>query len=214
MKGNDTDGGQRRRGLLLATLLAGLAGMVDAIGFIRLQHLFVSYMSGNSTQFAVSVGRGRFDAAGQILVLIVLFVTGAAVGQLLAHVTGRRHLTAVLATVTMLLAVSALSDTAAGPLVMAMGALNAAMHRVGNINISLTFVTGSLVRFGQGLGDFVSARANGWEWAEQAVPWLGIVGGGILAGASYVCIGAAVDWMSVAAATGLLLSSIAIPAPE
>jgi hypothetical protein len=66
MKGDTSDGTQRRRGQLLATLLTGLAGMVDAIGFIRLQHLFVSYTSGNTTQFAVSIGRGQFDAAGQI----------------------------------------------------------------------------------------------------------------------------------------------------
>ena len=75
------------RGLVLAMMLAGLAGMVDAIGFIRLGHLFVSFMSGNSTQFAIAIGRGHFDEAGQILLLIVLFVIGAAGGQLLAHAT-------------------------------------------------------------------------------------------------------------------------------
>jgi uncharacterized membrane protein YoaK (UPF0700 family) len=77
-------GGERRRGLLLAVMLASLAGMVDAIGFLRLGHLFVSFMSGNSTQFAIAVGSGRFAGAGYILEIIVLFVAGAAGGQLLA----------------------------------------------------------------------------------------------------------------------------------
>jgi uncharacterized membrane protein YoaK (UPF0700 family) len=205
---------ERRRALLLATLLAGLAGMVDAIGFIRLRHLFVSYMSGNSTQLAVAVGRGNFDEAGSILVLIVLFVLGAAGGQLTAHVAGGRHLTAVLAAVALLLTAAAIFDTAPVPMVLAMGALNAAMHRAGNLPVSLTFVTGTLVRFGQGFGDFLAGRGSGWGWVEQALPWLGLVGGAILAGAAQVRIGAAVAWAPVGAAFLLFVWSLAIPPPE
>jgi uncharacterized membrane protein YoaK (UPF0700 family) len=205
---------KRRRGLFLAVLLAGLAGMVDAIGFMRLHHLFVSYMSGNSTQFAVAVGHGRFDEAGQILALIASFVVGAAAGRLLAHFTGPRHLTAVLAVVTLLLALAALFDRAPVPMVLAMGALNSAMHRAGNIRVSLTFVTGTLVRFGEGLADFIATRATGWDWLQQAVPWLGVVGGAILAAAADLQIGAAVGWMPVAAAAALFASSLFNPAPE
>jgi uncharacterized membrane protein YoaK (UPF0700 family) len=205
---------ERRRGLLLATLLAGLAGMVDAIGFIRLRHLFISYMSGNSTQFAVAVGRGHFAEAGSILILLALFVFGAAGGQLTAHATRRRHLTAVLAAVAVLLTAAAMFDTAPVPMVLAMGALNAAMHRAGNIPVSLTFVTGTLVRFGQGLGDFLAGRADGWSWAEQALPWAGIVAGAILAGAAHTRIGSAVAWLPVGAVCCLFVWSLAIPVPE
>jgi uncharacterized membrane protein YoaK (UPF0700 family) len=207
-------GADRRRGLALALLLTGLAGMVDAIGFIRLGHLFVSFMSGNSTQFAVALGRGRLAEAGPILVLIALFVVGAAGGQLIAHFTGRRHLTSVLATVAVLLAAAAVFHTAPVPMVLAMGSLNAAMHRAGNIPVSLTFVTGTLVRFGQGLGDLLAGHANGWGWAEQAVPWVGLVGGAVIAGAVYARIGSRVDWVSVGLAVALFLWSLAIPAPE
>lgn len=204
----------RRRGLLLATLLAGLAGMVDAIGFIRLGHLFVSYMSGNSTQFALALGRGHFSEARSILILIALFVGGAAGGQLIAHCTGRRHLSAILAVVAALLAVSAAFHAAPAPMVVAMGALNAAMHHAGNVPVSLTFVTGTLVRFGQGLGDALAGRAGGWGWVEQALPWLGLVAGAVLAGIAYVRVGSAVDWAPVAAAALLLIWSAIIPAPE
>ncbi len=203
----------RARGLLLAALLAGLAGMVDGIGFMRLGHLFVSYMSGNTTQMALAAGRLRLDEAGSILVLIGLFVAGAAGGQILAHLTGRRHLTAVLAIVTALLAASASLGTAPKPLVLAMGALNAAMHSAGNVRVNLTFVTGTLVRFGQGLGDLLVGRPQGWVWVEQAVPWLGMVGGAALAGALYVRIGSTVDWVPVGLAGALLLWSAAIPEP-
>jgi uncharacterized membrane protein YoaK (UPF0700 family) len=45
------------RGLVLAGWLAALAGIVDAIGYLHLGGLFVSYMSGNSTQLAVASGK-------------------------------------------------------------------------------------------------------------------------------------------------------------
>jgi hypothetical protein len=46
------------RGLVVATMLAALAGMVDVIGYLHLKGLFVSFMSGNSTQLAAALGRG------------------------------------------------------------------------------------------------------------------------------------------------------------
>ncbi len=204
----------RARDLLLAGLLAGLAGMVDAVGFVHLGHLFVSYMSGNSTQFAVALGRGRVGDAGSILWLIALFVAGAAGGQAIARFTGRRHLTCVLAAVAALLAAAALRGTAAAPMVLAMGALNAAMHRAGNVAVSLTYVTGTLVKFGQGLGDFLIGEASGWAWAAQALPWLGLVAGAVAAGAGYMRLGAGVVWLPVGMAGLLALWSLAIPDPQ
>jgi uncharacterized membrane protein YoaK (UPF0700 family) len=203
----------RTRGLALAACLAGLAGMVDGIGFLRLGHLFVSYMSGNSTQMALAAGRLRLDEARAILVLIGLFVLGAAGGQVLVHLSGRRHLTVVLAAVMALLAASAALGTATQPMVLAMGALNSAMHRAGNVSVNLTFVTGTLARFGQGLGDLMVGRPGGWVWAEQAVPWLGLVAGAALAGALYVRINSAVAWVPVGLAGALLIWSAIIPEP-
>lgn len=212
--GDRTARPRQARGLILAGLLAGLAGMVDAIGFLRLGHLFVSYMSGNSTQFAVELGRGRVTEAGAILWLIVLFVMGAAGGQIIAHFSGARHLTAVLGAVAVLLATAAIFGTAPELMVLAMGALNASMHRAGNVAVSLTFVTGTLVKFGQGLGDFLTGRGTGWAWLKQAVPWVGVIVGATAAGAGYSRIGAAVIWIPVAAACLLTLWSVAIPEPE
>ncbi len=82
-------GSERRRGLFLAVMLAALAGMVDAVGFLRLGKLFVSFMSGNTTQLAIAIGSGQFAGAGLILEIIVLFVAGAAAGQLIAHAAGQ-----------------------------------------------------------------------------------------------------------------------------
>ena len=63
---------------------------------------------------------------------------GAAAGQVLAEFTGERHLSWVLAGVTVLLTMAAILGTAPEPMVFAMGALNASMQRAGNIPVSVT----------------------------------------------------------------------------
>jgi uncharacterized membrane protein YoaK (UPF0700 family) len=202
------------RGLVLAGLLATLAGMVDVIGYLHLNGLFVSYMSGNSTQLAAALGQGNLAAAGTIAKLVALFVLGAAAGQALAGFTGDWHMSWVLAGVGLLLAIAALLATAPEPMVLAMGALNASMHRAGSIPVSLTFVTGALVRFGQGLGDFLTRRSGELKWLAQAVPWLGLITGATIGSAAFMRIGGAAIWVSVALAALLLACSAAIRQPD
>jgi uncharacterized membrane protein YoaK (UPF0700 family) len=202
------------RGLALAGLLAALAGMVDVIGYLHLHGLFVSYMSGNSTQLAAALGQGNLAAAGSIAKLVALFVLGATAGQVLAGVTGEWHMSWVLAGVTALLTLAALLAAAPEPMVFAMGALNASMHRAGSIPVSLTFVTGALVRFGQGLGEFLTRRSSELKWLAQAVPWLGLIAGATIGSAAFMRIGEAAIWVSVALAVLLLACSAAIRQPD
>jgi uncharacterized membrane protein YoaK (UPF0700 family) len=202
------------RTLVLAGALAALAGMVDAIGFLHLSGLFVSFMSGNSTQLGAALGQGELGTAGGIAKLVVLFVLGAAAGQVLGKFTGESRMTWVLASVTVLLAISALSGTASEPMVFAMGTLNSSMHRAGDIPVSLTFVTGVLVRFGQGLGDCLMRRSTDWKWLAQVVPWLGLIAGATVGSAAFMRIGEAAIWVSVALAALLLACSTAIRQPD
>jgi uncharacterized membrane protein YoaK (UPF0700 family) len=202
------------RALVLAGLLAALAGMVDVIGYLHLKGFFVSYMSGNSTQLAAALGQGNLAAAGAITKLVVLFVLGAAAGQVLAGFTGEWRMSWVLAGVTALLAIAALLATAPEPMVFAMGAVNASMHRAGTIPVSLTFVTGVLVRFGQGLGDFLTRRSSELKWLAQAVPWLGLIAGATVGSAAFMRIGEAAIWVSVALGALLLACSAAIRQPD
>ncbi|RZK80849.1 MAG: DUF1275 domain-containing protein, partial [Methylobacterium sp.] len=61
-------------------VLTALAGYVDALGFIRLGGLYTSFMSGNTTQFAVSLGHGDPHHAILPALLIVAFLTGGICG--------------------------------------------------------------------------------------------------------------------------------------
>jgi uncharacterized membrane protein YoaK (UPF0700 family) len=209
--GNSRD---QARGLAVAATLAGLAGMVDAIGYLHLNGLFISFMSGNSTQMAAALGQGDMRAAAAIAELIALFVLGAAAGQVLADFTGGCHMTWVLIGVALLLGIAALLNTVPEPMAFAMGVLNASMHRAGKIPVSLTFVTGVLVRFGQGLGNFLVRRAGGWEWLAQATPWVGMLIGATIGAAAYVQFQAPAIWLATALAAVLAAGSTLLSQPD
>ena len=200
--------------LVVAALLAALAGMVDAIGYQHLSGLFVSFMSGNSTQLAIALGRGNLPEAGRIAELVAFFVLGAAAGQMLADLTGGRHMTWVLVGVGILLAISGALRSAPEPMTFAMGALNASMHRAGHIPVSVTFVTGVLVRFGQGLGNLLIRASTGWDWLAQASPWVGIIAGAAIGGLLYNRIGETAIWFAVVLAGLLAACSKLMPQPE
>jgi uncharacterized membrane protein YoaK (UPF0700 family) len=72
----------------LAAGLSGMAGYVDAIGFLKLGGLFVSFMSGNSTQLAVGavLDPPMAAMAGR---LVLGFVGGVVAGTLLSEIAGR-----------------------------------------------------------------------------------------------------------------------------
>jgi uncharacterized membrane protein YoaK (UPF0700 family) len=199
------------RGLALAGSLAALAGIVDAIGYLHLGGLFVSYMSGNSTQLAVAIGQGSHGEARTIAELIGTFVLGAAAGQVVSDLSGRWRMVWVLSGVTFLLATAGTLGTASEPMVLAMGALNASMRRAGNIPVSLTFVTGVLVRFGQGLGDFLTGRGTGLNWLLQAVPWVGLIAGATVGTVAYRWVGDTAIWFPVTLAGLLAACSAAMP---
>jgi uncharacterized membrane protein YoaK (UPF0700 family) len=208
------DVSEASRGLVLAAILAALAGMVDVIGYLHLKGLFISFMSGNSTQLAAALGHGDLAGAATIAELITLFVFGAAAGQVLADFTGRWHMTWVLMGVALFLVVAAVLKNVPEPMVFAMGALNASMHRAGKIPVSLTFVTGVLVRFGQGLGNFLTGRATGWIWLAQATSWVGMITGATIGGAAYLWIGEPAIWLPIALAGVLAAASALMPQPD
>ncbi|PYE52815.1 uncharacterized protein DUF1275 [Deinococcus yavapaiensis KR-236] len=65
-------------------MLAATAGCVDAVGFLRFSEVFVSFMSGNTTQMSVEAARSDVRGAALSLLPILLYVGGACVGALVA----------------------------------------------------------------------------------------------------------------------------------
>jgi uncharacterized membrane protein YoaK (UPF0700 family) len=168
----------------LALAAAALAGFVDAAGFLSANSYFVSFMSGNTTRLGVDLVTAPAAALVPAL-LIAGFVTGVFGGALLAARAGPRRKVAVLALVTLLLTGAALAGSLAhhaamlALLVLAMGALNNTFQRDGEVSVGLTYMTGALVRFAQGLAARLTGT-GGEGWHNWLLLWVGLAAGAVL----------------------------------
>ncbi len=202
---------ESRRNLMLACALSALAGYVDAIGFLHLGGLFVSFMSGNSTRMGVSLADGNWSAAGEALSLIALFVLGAACGSLIVLGRGQQCQSRLLLIEALLLAAAALlyafglDRLAIAAIVLAMGLENAVFQIDGGSGLGLTYVTGALVKVGQ----LIAAALTGGErfaWVRNLLLWAALVAGSVFGALVYHWINLAAIWF--AAAFALALSAL------
>lgn len=196
----------RRR---LAIAAAALAGYVDAAGFLSADRYFVSFMSGNTTRLGVDLVTNPRVATIPAL-LIAGFVLGVFSGAVLAARTGAKRKVAVLMAVALLLGAAALATTMGrdgtmlGLLVVAMGALNNTFQRNGEVAVGLTYMTGALVRLGQGLAARISGSANN-GWKGWLLLWLGLALGAIAGAYAQIHRPDAALWLAAAWALALAL---------
>ena len=202
---------QTKSQIALACLLSGIAGYVDGIGFIHLGGLFVSFMSGNSTRMGVSLANGHYDNAMEALGLIALFVLGAGIGSLIAFGKGRYRQTLILLVETMLLAAAAgcymrgWPGVAIAAIVLAMGLENSVFQIGGSAGIGLTYMTGALVKVGQGLAAAITGGPR-WTWLPNVLLWAALVAGSLLGAIAYQQINLLSIWF--ASGTTLLLGIV------
>jgi uncharacterized membrane protein YoaK (UPF0700 family) len=194
-----------RSNLALACGLSAIAGYVDGIGFIHLGGLFVSFMSGNSTRLGVSAAEGDWPKALHTLLLLGLFVLGAAIGTLMVQGTSRYRQSMLLLLEAMLLAAAAacyplgLTDYAIAGLVVAMGLENAVFQAGGGAGLGLTYVTGALVKVGQTLAQALDGGPR-WAWLPNLLLWLSLVLGSLSGAYAYHRINLDAIWIAAIAA--------------
>src|SRR5580693_3391986 len=197
-----------RRNIALACALSALAGYVDAIGFLQLGGLFVSFMSGNSTRMGVYLAAGDWVRAAEALSLIALFVIGAAFGSLIVLGRGVHRQPWVLLAEALLLAAAALcyalglSNLAVAAIVTAMGLENAVFQIEGGGGLGLTYVTGALVKVGQYLAVAVTG-GDRLGWVPNFLLWAALAAGGVCGAAAYHWINLAAIWFAAAGAFAL-----------
>jgi len=157
--------------------LATLAGWVDAVGLIKAHDLFVSFMSGNTTELVTGLAQG-VSGSLRFATVICPFVLGVVVGELVAGPSERPRRALVLAFETALLSAAALSDHLGGNplltcafLALAMGAQNASVHEAGGVSMALTYVTGGYVHLGRGIAQALTGRAH---WSK-VVPYASLI---------------------------------------
>jgi uncharacterized membrane protein YoaK (UPF0700 family) len=197
----------------LAMCLALIAGYVDAYG-IRALGVYVSFMSGNTTQAGSFIGQAQLAKALASALAIVFFVSGASVATWLIH-SGLRHarqllLGMVVVSLALIIGATHLDALSAGAgiatLALAMGIMNTTQSQVGAESVSLTFVTGDLHRLGTHLALALKRAplpgAQGpWDTHLRRASVLGRVWAAFLVGAA----------LSVAATSRLGVWSLLLP---
>jgi uncharacterized membrane protein YoaK (UPF0700 family) len=205
---------QRKR---LAISLAALAGFVDAIGFLAGGGYFVSFMSGNTTRLAVDIATDPARALVPAL-LIACFVVGVAAGAL-CGAGGIRRKQRVLALVALLLGGAAAAGTlgaaraATAGMALAMGALNNVFQREGEVAVGVTYMTGALVRAGQGLAARLRGT-GGRHWRDHARLWAGLALGGVAGALAWQLFGIAAEWAACLWCGAVAALAGTLPVPE
>ena len=196
----------RRR---LAISLAALAGFIDAVGFVEAGGYFVSFMSGNTTRLGVDLATDPRSALLP-LGLIASFTFGAFLGALAAESRPQRRKSLALGIATLLLLLANLLQLTSGGIwflgacALAMGALNNAFSREGQVQIGVTYLTGALVRLAQG----VAQRLRGQDARRHdgyGALWLGLALGSIAGAATFAVNDSIGLQMAAAAALALLI---------
>src|SRR5262245_12698948 len=200
-----------RANIVLASALSSLSGYVDAIVFLHLGGLFVSFMSGNSTRMGVSLADGQWLSALEALGLIVLFVAGAAVGSLIVLGRSTHRQALLLLTEALLLVAAALAHhlgqqpLAIAAIVLAMGLENAVFQIDGGGGLGLTYVTGALVKVGQLLAAAMTGGPR-WGWLPNLLLWAALVAGAVAGALAYSRFNLGAIW--IAAGVALALSAV------
>ena len=200
---------ENRRVRLLAATLSGIAGFVDAVGWLTSGGLFVSFMSGNTTKLGIGLA-GRLDNVGLAVGLILSFVSGVVMGSLVGRAAGRRQQSLVMWLVTAMMALAAVAQQLGGlvpsVLILAatMGALNTVFAEDGEVKFGLTYMTGALVRVGKRLASAIRG-GDKMGWVSSFSLFMGMLAGASLGAVSYGVSGPQALWLAVAALFALSL---------
>lgn len=195
-------------GFRLALAVAALAGFVDALGFLSLGGIFVSFMSGNTTQLGTRLARGDLTSPQVVIpaAIIALFVAGVIGGTVARRVLVRRG-AGTMAIVMCALLVGAALGASAGwrPVAfaltaLAMGTANTVLPGPGHSTVGVTYVTGALVKLGQAIGGRLVGDRSG-PWLFDLSLWACLAAGAVAGAMAYARWQLASLWIAAAAAT-------------
>ncbi|MDO5029801.1 MAG: YoaK family protein [Corynebacterium sp.] len=201
---------------LLAAYLSTITGFIDALGFMYLGGYFLSFMSGNTTRLTTGLTEGDLEVVGKAGGLMMLFLIGVAIGALISQL-GERHLPptrtreAILLFICLTSVIASIGVVVGNPtlavlsLSFTVGAMNSTFERDGEVSISLTYMTGTLVKMAQRfVGAFFGESHRGW--LMYLTQWAALALGAIIGGFSYVHLGLYSVWV----VTGLLIAGTVV----
>ena len=201
----------------LSWVLAALAGVLGATAYTHSAGYFVTFMTGNAQRAVLGYFRGDVVLSISAALLVVCFVAGVVIASVcrrhfwVAHPHGPTVLTTfslVAATVVDVFDEGwEEANLDFGPILLVafgIGALNTSFVKDGEVSVPLSYVTGTLVKMGQGIERHI-AGGKAADWLGYFLLFTSFALGAALGG----CISLVVNgtWMLVVASAVCALTT-------
>ncbi|MGN2634956.1 YoaK family protein [Nocardia takedensis] len=179
----------------LSWVLAALAGLIGASAFMHTAGYFVTFMTGNTERAVLGHFHDERDVAIAAALLLAAFLSGVVVASLCRRHfwSGHPHGPTLLTTLCLSIATAIdvvlyeLTDTSRIEFVpilfvaFGVGALNTSFVKDGEVSIPLSYVTGTLVKLGQGIERHLSGGTYA-DWLDYFLLYAAFALGALLGG--------------------------------
>ncbi|WP_405178970.1 YoaK family protein [Nocardia sp. NBC_01377] len=181
----------------LSWVLAALAGLIGAAAFMHTAGYFVTFMTGNTERAVLGHFHDETDVAVAAALLLGSFLSGVVVSSLCRRHFWSGHPHGPTLLTTACLAAASIIDIVmyeitSSPRIefvpilfvaFGVGALNTSFVKNGEVSIPLSYVTGTLVKMGQGIERHISGGTYA-DWLDYFLLYaafaLGAFAGGLL----------------------------------
>ena len=157
-----------------AALLCGVAGYVDALGYLRLGSVFAANMTGNTVLLAIAAAHGEWARASVYAMTLAAFFVGAVFASFMRRAIPRGAWLALLAQAALLLAASLLPLGAEKELVLlalGMGLQGAAVTQFAGMSLYTVVITATMCRLASSLVDGLWPKAEPNDAPAASAHW-------------------------------------------
>jgi len=178
-----TRGSVPHRPVAFAAITTAVSGFLDAIGYAELSHLYVSFMSGNSTHLGMALAKGQWPDGLAAFTIVLVFIAGASIGTWVADRSPQRALLVIIGyEIILVTAAIGLADAGrprASMTVIAfmMGMQNTVHQIVRGTDLGRGFLSGTLFSFGQAVARMAGDRMERQRALDTATSWLAFIAG-------------------------------------
>lgn len=201
----------------LSWVLAALAGVLGATAFTHSAGYFVTFMTGNAQRAVLGYFRGDVLLSVTAGVLIVCFVAGVVVASVCRRHFWVDHPHGPTVLTTFSLAAATVADVVDegweenlldfAPIMLVafgIGTLNTSFVKDGEVSVPLSYVTGTLVKMGQGIERHI-AGGSAADWLGYFLLFASFAGGATVGGFISTLVNG--TWMLVVATVGCALTT-------
>ncbi|APA98619.1 YoaK family protein [Nocardia seriolae] len=197
----------------LSAVLSILAGFIGAAAYTHSEGYFVTFMTGNTERSVLGNFAGDHPLALGAAAIIACFLVGVFVASLCRRFWWTNHPHGATMLTTAALLGAAIVDAAheehslgLAPILFVafgMGSLNTSFVKNGEVSIPVSYITGTLVKFAQGVERHVAGGGNARDWLGYATQYLSFGTGALIGGLVSIVVDG--SYMLNAALAGSLL---------